>query len=168
MRFMSVNRAPLAAAATIAAAGLAVSACGSSTVDSSEVTSTQTSTSTVSTGSAESSASSSAAASSQTTARSSEPAGAPADQPAKEVDSMPATAAAYSEEETAYLEALRNGGINVHGVEDQLTGTGFNVCQGATITRDAVAGQLVEQRRTDLDPTAAAKLIDDTAHAHLC
>lgn len=81
---------------------------------------------------------------------------------------MPATAAAYSEEETAYLEALRNGGINVHGVEDQLTGTGFNVCEGATITRDAVAGQLVEQRRTDLDPTAAAKLIDDTAHAHLC
>lgn len=168
MRFISVNRAPLAAAATIAAAGLAVSACGSSTVDSSEVTSTQTSTSTVSTGSAESSASSSAATSSQTTARSSEPAGAPADQPAKEVDSMPAPAAAYSEEETAYLEALRNGGINVHGVEDQLTGTGFNVCEGATITRDAVAGQLVEQRRTDLDPTAAAKLIDDTAHAHLC
>ncbi|WP_165165061.1 hypothetical protein [Corynebacterium qintianiae] len=155
-------------AALSVAAGLALSACGSSTVDSSEVTSTEASTSTT----AETETTTASAETPATTTSSRKPtpapAGSAADQPAQEVESVPSQASAYSPEEDAYLEALRNEGINVHGVEDQLTGTGFSVCQGSSITRDAVAGQLIEQRRTELDVNAVAKLIDDTAHEHLC
>lgn len=90
------------------------------------------------------------------------------DAPAQEVESVPEQALAFTPEEDAYLEALRNQGINLQGVEAQLTATGVSVCDGSTITRDAVAGQLIEQRRTELAPDAVSKLIDDSAHEHLC
>ncbi|MBA4505135.1 hypothetical protein M3A89_07610 [Corynebacterium sanguinis] len=157
----------LLAAAAIAA-GCALTACGSSTVDSSEVTSAQTSSSMPAT--TTESTETTATTSTTTTSAAPRPAApAPgADAPAQEVESVPEQGPAFTPEEDAYLEALRNQGINVQGVEAQLTATGVSVCDGSTIIRDAVAGQLIEQRRTELAPDAVSTLIDDSAHEHLC
>ena len=81
---------------------------------------------------------------------------------------MPDQVPGYSPEEQAFLDHLSENGVNINGVEDQLTATGFTVCTDDPITRDAVAGQLVEQRRTDMDAAAVAALISDTARANLC
>ncbi|MDY5785069.1 hypothetical protein [Corynebacterium sp.] len=155
--------------AALGAASLMLAACGGATVDSSDVTAsaTQTATSAATTGASTSTATSTETSMATTTAASA--AEAPANErPAREVSSIPEMSAHYSPEEDAFLGELRNKGININGVEDQLTATGFSLCDGTTFTRDAVAGQLVEQRRTNLDPAAAAQLIDDTAHANLC
>ena len=90
------------------------------------------------------------------------------DQPAREVTDVPQQASAFSPQEEAYLATLRESGVNVDGIEDQLTATGATVCADNLITRDAVAGQLVEQRRTDMDAAGVAALISDTARANLC
>lgn len=90
------------------------------------------------------------------------------DQPAREVETVPTQVPAYAPEEQAFLDHLRQNGVNVDGLEDQLTATGFTVCDDDTITRDAVAGQLVEQRRTDMDARTVATLLSDTARANLC
>ncbi|EEI18105.1 DUF732 domain-containing protein [Corynebacterium lipophiloflavum] len=156
----------LLAAAAIAAA-CALTACGSSTVDSSEVTEATASSTTP----AEATEATTTTATTSTTTSAAPQASAPApgeDAPAQEVESVPEQALAFTPEEDAYLEALRNQGINVQGVEAQLTATGVSVCDGSTITRDAVAGQLIEQRRTELAPDAVSTLIDDSAHEHLC
>ena len=156
----------LLAAAAIAAA-CALTACGSSTVDSSEVTEATASSTTP----AEATEATTTTATTSTTTSAAPQASAPApgeDAPAQEVESVPEQALAFTPEEDAYLEALRNQGINLQGVEAQLTATGVSVCDGSTITRDAVAGQLIEQRRTELAPDAVSKLIDDSAHEHLC
>ena len=71
-------------------------------------------------------------------------------------------------EEQAFLTELKESGLNIKGIEDQLTATGMSVCSDESITRDAVAGQLVEQRRTDMDPDALGQLLTDSARAHLC
>ena len=81
---------------------------------------------------------------------------------------MPQQASGFTAQEETYLEQLRENGLNVEGVEDQLTATGRTVCSDDTVTRDAVAGQLVAQRRTDMDPAALGTLIADTARANLC
>lgn len=93
---------------------------------------------------------------------------APRDQPAQEVTVAPEQSSGFSPEEEAYLQQLSERGLNIEGVEDQLTATGRTVCADDTVTRDAVAGQLVEQRRTDMDPAALGTLIADTARANLC
>ena len=80
----------------------------------------------------------------------------------------PEQSSGFSPEEEAYLQQLSERGLNIEGVEDQLTATGRTVCADDTVTRDAVAGQLVEQRRTDMDPAALGTLIADTARANLC
>ena len=100
--------------------------------------------------------------------RSSSVSGGAADQPAREVTEVPQQASAFTPAEEAYLAGLRENGVNIDGVEDQLTATGATVCEDDLITRDAVAGQLVEQRRTDMDAAGVATLIDDTARANLC
>ncbi|CAM4269403.1 MULTISPECIES: DUF732 domain-containing protein [Corynebacterium] len=92
----------------------------------------------------------------------------PEDQPAQEVTSVPQQASGFTAQEETYLEQLRQNGLNVEGVEDQLTATGRTVCSDDIVTRDAVAGQLVAQRRTDMDPAALGTLIADTARANLC
>ena len=101
-------------------------------------------------------------------ARSSSASSGAADQPAREVTEVPQQASAFTPAEEAYLAGLRENGVNIDGVEDQLTATGATVCGDDLITRDAVAGQLVEQRRTDMDAAGVATLIDDTARANLC
>ena len=152
-----------------AASAAALTACGGATVDSDEVTETPTVTSEVT--ETESSSSSSATPSSATTTareRSSSIGNGPEDQPAREVTEVPQQASAFSPQEEAYLAQLRESGVNVDGIEDQLTATGATVCADNLITRDAVAGQLVEQRRTDMDAAGVAALISDTARANLC
>jgi len=90
------------------------------------------------------------------------------DQPARELDSVPEQADSFTAEESDYLAQLRENGLNVEGVEDELTVTGHSVCANETITRDVVAGQLVEQRRTDMTPEAVGQLLTDAARANLC
>lgn len=96
------------------------------------------------------------------------PSAGPVDKPASAIESLPQQASHFSAEEQAYLDYLSENGLNVAGVEDQLTATGLNVCADDLITRDAVAGQLVEQRRTDMAPDALGQLIVDAARANLC
>ena len=152
-----------------AASAAALTACGGATVDSDEVTETPTATSEIT--ETESSSSSTATPSSATATereRSSSIGNGPEDQPAREVTEVPQQASAFSPQEEAYLAQLRESGVNVDGIEDQLTATGATVCADNLITRDAVAGQLVEQRRTDMDAAGVAALISDTARANLC
>lgn len=149
----------------------ALTACGGATVDSEDVTETAatsaTETATSATESGTASATESATASSAAPPGSSSRNGA-GDQPAREVETVPTQVPAYAPEEQAFLDHLRQNGVNVDGLEDQLTATGFTVCDDDTITRDAVAGQLVEQRRTDMDARTVATLLSDTARANLC
>lgn len=145
--------------ATIASVA-ALAGCGGATVDSDDVTETATATSTSET--------TETASSSTAVERSSSASGGAADQPAREVTEVPQQASAFTPAEEAYLAGLRENGVNIDGVEDQLTATGATVCEDDLITRDAVAGQLVEQRRTDMDAAGVATLIDDTARANLC
>ncbi|MCG7295744.1 DUF732 domain-containing protein [Corynebacterium afermentans] len=152
-----------------AATAVAVAACGGATVDSDDVTDTPTvaseaetesETETTETTETSEAPSSSAVVSSQSKRVD--------DQPAREVTDVPQQASAFSPQEEAYLATLRESGVNVDGIEDQLTATGATVCADNLITRDAVAGQLVEQRRTDMDAAGVAALISDTARANLC
>lgn len=182
MKPRAFRLATLALASVGATATL--TACGGATVDSddvkgSETTVTETSTS-AETSSSESATQSSTASSTATTTATSTASGSPAasssanaqggpqDRPAREIESMPEQASAYSAQEQAYLDHLRENGVNIEGVEDQLTATGASVCANDTITRDAVAGQLVEQRRTDMTPEVLGQLLTDTARANLC
>ena len=155
-----------------AAAAVAVAACGGATVDSDDVTDTPTVASEAETESetetsetAETSETSEAPSSSAVVSSQSKRVD---DQPAREVTDVPQQASAFSPQEEAYLATLRESGVNVDGIEDQLTATGATVCADNLITRDAVAGQLVEQRRTDMDAAGVAALISDTARANLC
>lgn len=146
--------------ATIASVA-ALAGCGGATVDSDDVTETATATSTSET-------TETASSSTTVAVRSSSASSGAADQPAREVTEVPQQASAFTPAEEAYLAGLRENGVNIDGVEDQLTATGATVCADDLITRDAVAGQLVEQRRTDMDAAGVATLIDDTARANLC
>ena len=155
-----------------AATAVAVAACGGATVDSDDVTDTptvafeaETESETETTGTTETTETSEAPSSSAVVSSQSKRVD---DQPAREVTDVPQQASAFSPQEEAYLATLRESGVNVDGIEDQLTATGATVCADNLITRDAVAGQLVEQRRTDMDAAGVAALISDTARANLC
>lgn len=152
----------------VGATALTLAACGggSATVDATDVTTPATTAATTSSGSTETvtETSTSKSSSAQAPARAS----GPQDQPAREVESVPAVASDYTPQELEFLEHLSNNGLNIEGVEDQLTATGLNVCANDTITRDAVAGQLVEQRRTDMTPEALGELITVAARENLC
>ena len=149
-----------------AAAAVAVAACGGATVDSDDVTETPTVVS--ETTEAETSETTEASDTTATSAVVSSQSKRVDDQPAREVTDVPQQASAFSPQEEAYLATLRESGVNVDGIEEQLTATGATVCADNLITRDAVAGQLVEQRRTDMDAAGVAALISDTARANLC
>ena len=163
MRAMALGVAALAVAT--------LTACGGATVDSADVTASQSSESSGATGASTSESSSRTTATVTVTSTRSGAAGSTApvaqDQPASAVDSIPRQTSRYSAGEQAFLDHLRDG-LNIDGVEDQLTATGASVCANDTITRDAVAGQLVEQRRTDMNPEAVGQLLTDTARANLC
>lgn len=97
----------------------------------------------------------------------------PQDQGAREVDEVPAQEAARSPQDVDYLGALTDQDIDVAGVEDQLIGTATVVCnpEGTGIdqaTVPAVAGQLVEQGRTDKSAEELTQLIVDNARQAYC
>lgn len=147
--------------AVLAAAGLALAACGGTTVDSEDVTTTAPKPST------------SASPTTSATQAPAAPAEEPVDQvegegPASEISEAPADEPMRPAEDEAYLEALRQSGVNVDGNEEQLISTARTICEGDAITRDAVAGQLIEQERTTLGHEELTKLIDASAHSHIC
>ena len=157
-----------AIAALIAAAGLTLTACGGATVDSDDVPETPAPSSSAAVTTTETTSTESA------TESSSEAPAAPADDPgagegaASEVENTPDVAPMRAEEDEAFLEALRQGGVNVEGNEEQLVGTARTICGGSTVTRDAVAGQLVEQQATDMDVEELSQLIESAARDNLC
>ncbi|WP_026196071.1 hypothetical protein [Corynebacterium lubricantis] len=154
------------------ATSVSLAACGGATVDSEDVT---TPVAPPTSSSAESSTETSASSSETTTSQSSTTAKPPApasDQPedigAREVEEVPEQSVQYSPEEQAFLDEVTASDVNVDSVQDQLIGTAQTICGGDTVTRDAVAGQLIEQGRTDLTHAELTKLLDDSAHANLC
>lgn len=165
MRKFAFCLATFASAATLAA-------CGGATVDSDDVTESgaTSATAAASTGATDATATATTSASTATVTERSTSIreGSYEDQPAREVDAPATMVPTYSPQEQAYLDHLKESGVNVDGIEDQLTATGATVCANDPITRDAVAGQLVEQRRTDMDASAVAALLSDTARANLC
>lgn len=172
-------RAPLAAA-VLAAAGL-LAACGSATVEQETPTSiapleTTALSDAPSSGSAEYSAlaSESASASESAASASSEPESEAAavataqDEGARAISEAPAPAPLV-DRDADYLAALTQSGINTEGVEDQLLGVGQNSCEGQdSVTIGAVAGQLIEQGRTQLPHEQVVALITNTAMASYC
>lgn len=113
---------------------------------------------------------------------------APRDQPAAEMTEAPSTAAQRSPQELDLLDGLREGGIDVDGVEDPLIATANAVCRslegsgdggdntdntgsGDNVTLDAIAGQLITQGRVDIPEERAAEvstLIRETAERTYC
>ena len=159
-----------AMAALLAAAGLTLAACGGATVDSDDVTETPAP---APSSSAEEQSTETSSTESSTESSSAAPA-APADDPAagegaaSEVENTPDAAPMRPEKDEAFLEALRQGGVNVEGNEEQLVGTARTICGGSTVTRDAVAGQLVEQQATDMNVEELSELIESAARDNLC
>lgn len=157
-------------AALLAAAGLTLAACGGATVDSDDVTETPAP---APSSSAEEQSTETSSTESSTESSSAAPA-APADDPAagegaaSEVENTPDAAPMRPEKDEAFLEALRQGGVNVEGNEEQLVGTARTICGGSTVTRDAVAGQLVEQQATDMNVEELSELIESAARDNLC
>ncbi|WIM67508.1 DUF732 domain-containing protein [Corynebacterium breve] len=150
-------------ASTVAlAAGLALAACGGATVESADVTATSSPASVTA---------SPTTTSKKETTSSAQPV-VPGDQPedlgAREVDEVPEPSAGYAPEEQEFLDQVTDNKVKVDGVEDQLIGTARTICGGDAVTRDAVAGQLIEQGRTDLEYDEVVQLIDDAAHDHIC
>lgn len=97
----------------------------------------------------------------------------PQDQGAREIDEIPEQETPRSPEDVAFLGALVDEDIDIEGVEDQLIGTASTVCVGSEnvlteATPPAVAGQLVEQGRTDLPVAEVAALIESAAKNAYC
>ena len=63
------------------------------------------------------------------------------DRGAREISEIPT--AELPESEAKYLGRLKDAGVNVDGVEDQLLGAGKAACDENDVTLSAVAGQLV-------------------------
>ncbi|QGU05716.1 DUF732 domain-containing protein [Corynebacterium comes] len=97
----------------------------------------------------------------------------PQDQGAREVDEIPDQEVPRSTEDVTFLGDLSDDGIDIDGVEDQLIGTAGTVCGDGgndltSATLPAVAGQLVEQGRTDKPVDEVAALIDSAAKNAYC
>jgi len=160
-------------AAVLLAAGALLAGCGSATVDESEATETS-----VAPLERSASASSAAAsgASSETSTSTSENSSAgsssrgtgdePEDRGAREVSEIPAPAPDEGPNQD-FLAAVSQGGVNTDGVEDQLIGAAQASCQGDAVTVPAVAGQLIEQGRSELSHEQLTQLITEQGRA-LC
>lgn len=97
----------------------------------------------------------------------------PQDSGAQEIEEVPDPQIARTEEDVTYLEDLSGEGIDVEGVEDQLIGAAGTVCRDDgsgvdQVTVTAVAGQLVAQGRTDLEPAEIVPLIENAARGAYC
>lgn len=166
---------PRAAAAVIALSGvLTLSACGGVTVDGESADTGETSVSREATPKATATGSETATAAS-TSARAGGARPAPRDEAAAEVSALPETTVSRSPEATDLLEGLREGGVDVAGVEEQLIATAANYCDSdsdpSNVTVDAIAGQLITQGRVEVPAERAAEvsaLIRETADRAYC
>lgn len=174
-------------AAILTAAGLALAACGSATVeDEAPETLSKTSTETSTTKSSGSSTVSSSkdkddkdakdTKSSTTAAQSGsnvEPApqgsagGGATDRGAQEIQEIP-EASGFEGENAAFLDAVRELGVDVDGVEGQIVSAGHLVCNDQTAILYAVAGQLIGQDRTDREFEDLADTLTESARENLC
>lgn len=101
---------------------------------------------------------------------------APRDQPAAEVSELPEDSPERTPQELDFLDGLKEGGIDVDGVEDQLIATASTVCRAQedgveNFTLDAIAGQLITQGRTEVPEERAvevSELIQETAERTYC
>ena len=174
MRTRRLSSSARVTAAALLAAGALLAGCGSATVDESEATETSVAPLERSSGSsegAESSSTSSSAASSSDKASSGSGSSRgsgeePEDRGAREISEIPAPAPAEGPHQE-FLAALSDGGVNTEGVEDQLVGAAQAACQGDTVTVPAVAGQLIEQGRSELSHEQLTQLISEKGSA-LC
>lgn len=174
MRTRRLSSSARVTAAALLAAGALLAGCGSATVDESEATETSVAPLERSSGSsegAESSSTSSSAASSSDKASSGSGSSRgsgeePEDRGAREISEIPAPAPAEGPHQE-FLSAISDGGVNTDGVEDQLVGAAQAACQGDTVTVPAVAGQLIEQGRSELSHEQLTQLISEKGSA-LC
>jgi hypothetical protein len=92
---------------------------------------------------------------------------APEDRGAQEVDQAPTPQVADSD--AGYLDAVAGGGVDIAGVENQLVSAGNTACNpDDEVTVPAVAGQLIEQGRTDKSIEEVIALINEQAQAAYC
>lgn len=174
-------------AAILTAAGLALAACGSATVeDEAPETLSKTSTETSTTKSSGSSTVSSSkdkdgkdakdTKSSTVAAQpgsNAEPApqgsagGGATDRGAQEIQEIP-EASGFEGENAAFLDAVRELGVDVDGVEGQIVSAGHLVCNDQTAILYAVAGQLIGQDRTDREFEDLADTLTESARENLC
>lgn len=164
MRLFSVRPIAATGAAVLLATGAVLSACGSATVDEGEAT--ETSVAPLERSSAASGESSASKASeSSATASGSAPAERaqgeePEDRGAREISEIPSPEPAQGPDQD-FLAAVAEKGVNVDGVEDQLVGAAQASCQGDAVTVPAVAGQLIEQGRTELSHEDVVQLLTE-------
>lgn len=88
------------------------------------------------------------------------------DRGAREISEIPS--AEVPEQDAKYLDKLKDAGVNVDGVEDQLLGAGKAACDENEVTISAVAGQLIEQQRTTQSFEELSQLIKDSARSGIC
>lgn len=159
-------------AAALLAAGALLAGCGSATVDESEAT--ETSVAPLERSASASSAASGASSETSTSASENSSAGSssrgtgdePEDRGAREVSEIPAPAPDGGPNQD-FLAAVSQGGVKTDGVEDQLIGAAQASCQGDAVTVPAVAGQLIEQGRSELSHEQLTQLITEQGRA-LC
>lgn len=97
----------------------------------------------------------------------------PQDQAAREVDEVPEATLPRTPEDVHYLGEISDSDIDIDGVEDQLIGTASTVCGGGEselnrATLPAVAGQLIEQGRTDKSVEEVVEIIETAATDAYC
>ncbi|MBU5654458.1 hypothetical protein ACW675_01010 [Corynebacterium aurimucosum] len=160
MRLFSARPTAAAGAAVLLAAGTLLSACGSATVDEGDATETSVAPlerSSVASGesSASKASESSASASAERT-----PGEEPEDRGAREISEIPTPVPAQGPDQD-FLAAVAEKGVDIDGVEDQLVGAAQASCQGDAVTVPAVAGQLIEQGRTELSHEDVVQLITE-------
>ena len=88
------------------------------------------------------------------------------DRGAREISEIPS--AEVPEQDAKYLDKLKDAGVNVDGVEDQLLGAGKAACDENEVTISAVAGQLIEQQRATQSFEELSQLIKDSARSGIC
>lgn len=164
MRLFSARPAAAAGAAVMLAAGALLSGCGSATVEEGEATDTSVAplerSSAASGDSSASKASESSASASGSASAERTPGEEPEDRGAREISEIPAPAPAQGPDQD-FLAAVAKAGVNVDGVEDQVVGAAQASCQGDAVTAPAVAGQLIEQGRTELSHEELVRLITE-------
>ena len=95
------------------------------------------------------------------------------DQPAEEISEVPSFKDDYSDKDYAYLDDLKDKGIDPKGIEAQLIGTASEVCRAKDAGEESflvepIAGQLVELGHTDLSLEDARTVITQAAQRAYC